>query len=115
MGKFLKYEDSNFRTFVINLNAADDHGTIKRPKRPITTEDLLGAIVDIEGVEVIVNVVADGGNNIMFNMPIDTDGTPGKFKYSKTNDTFSYESGESPIPLTNIMIDEFGRELVTLE
>lgn len=115
MGKFLKYEDSNFRTFTINLNAADDHGTIKRPKRPITKEDLLGAIVDIEGVEVIVNVVFDEGNNIIFNMPIDTEGTPGKFKYSKANDAFLYLSGDSPLPLTNIMIDEFGRELVTLE
>lgn len=107
MGKFLKYEDSNFRTFVIDTTG----GTIVRPKKHITKDDLLGAIFTLKGVgEAIVNGIAeaDGVYTIYFGLAL-----PGGRSFTYTIETDTFYIGEQA--LTNIMIDEFGRELVSLD
>lgn len=104
MGKFLKYEDSNFRTFVIDTTA----GTIGRPKRRITKEDLLAAVIKVDGEEVILVSAIDNGTTITASGIIG--GEVAKLVYTLATDAFAL--GETS--LTNVMIDEFGRELVTL-
>ena len=105
MGKFLKYEDSNFRTFVIDTTA----GTIVRPKRRITQEDLLGAILKIDGEEVIVVSSIDVTATITASVV--AGGEVAQLVYTKATDAFVL--GEDS--LDNVMIDEFGRELVSLD
>lgn len=105
MGKFLKYEDSNARTFVVDTVKK----TVKRPKRLITKEDLLGAIVELvaEGdseVQTIVVSVADLGTRYSFD--IVSGGNTLTGTYTKSSDNFKI--GEDTY--TNIFVDEFGRE-----
>ena len=105
MGKFLKYEDSNFRTFGIDTTG----GTIVRPKRVITKEDLLAAVVKVDGEEVVLVSAIDSSTTITASGIVD--GEVAQLVYTKATDAFAF--GETS--LDNIMIDEFGRELVTLE
>jgi hypothetical protein len=105
MGKFLKYEDSNFRTFVIDTTA----GTIVRPKRRITKEDLLAAVIKVDGEEVVLVSAIDNGTTITASGIID--GEVSQLVYTLATDAFAL--GETS--LTNVMIDEFGREHVTLD
>lgn len=105
MGKFLKYEDSNFRTFVIDTTA----GTIVRPNRRITQEDLLGAILKIGGEEVIVVSAIDVTATITASVV--AGGKVAQLVYTKATDAFTL--GEKS--LGNVMVDEFGRELVSLD
>ena len=105
MGKFLKYEDSNFRTFVIDTTA----GTIARPNRRITQEDLLGAILKIDGEEVIVVSSIDVTATITASVV--AGGKVAQLVYTKATDAFTL--GEKS--LGNVMVDEFGRELVSLD
>ena len=105
MGKFLKYEDSNARTFVIDTTA----GTIGRPKRRITKEDLLGAILTVDGEEVIAVSVVEATTTITASVV--ADGEVAQLVYTKATDAFTL--GEDS--LDNVMIDEFGRELVSLD
>ena len=105
MGKFLKYEDSNFRTFVIDTTAE----TIVRPKRAITKEDLLGAIIVVDGEEVIIIAAVEASTTITATAV--ADGEVAQLVYTKATDAFTL--GETS--LTNIMVDEFGRELVSLD
>lgn len=100
MGKFLKYEDSNWRSFIIDTTA----GTIKRPKRPVTKEDLLGAIFVVNGEEAIGLAVSDVTATIT--AQIVAGGSIEAVTYTKATDVFTLGS----TTLTNIMIDEFGRE-----
>jgi hypothetical protein len=100
MGKFLKYEDSNWRSFIIDTTA----GTIKRPKRPITAEDMLGAVIQVDNdacISVTVKDTSIGVVGIIF-----VDGTTTNLTYAKATDVFILGS----TTLTNVMIDEFGRE-----
>lgn len=105
MGKFLKYEDANARTFVIDqLNK-----TVKRPKRKIAKEDLLGAIVNIDGgvdsmSQAIVLSVSDLGIGYAFPVVVGNGILSGS--YIATTDTFKF--GDDVY--TNIFVDEFGRE-----
>ena len=61
MGNFLKYESSNFRTFKIELNAVIEEGEpvytgkMIRPKKRITKDDLLGAIISMHQVSEAAN------------------------------------------------------------
>ncbi len=105
MGKFFKYEDSNFRTFKIDTTAA----TIQRPKRPITGADMIGAIIGVDGEQCLVVGSKDGDETITASIVVDANVIV--LTYTKATDAFAF--GE--IALTNVMIDEFGREHVTLD
>lgn len=100
MGKFLKYEDSNWRSFIIDITA----GTIKRPKRPVTKEDLLGAIFVVNGEEAIGLAVSDVTATIT--AQVVAGGSIEAVTYTKATDAFAYDGST----LTNVFIDEFGRE-----
>ena len=104
MGKFLKYEDSNFRTFVIDTTA----GTIVRPKRVITKEDLLAAIIKVDGEEVVLASAIDSSTTITASGIVN--GAVAQLVYTKATDSFALGSTS----LTNVMIDEFGREHISL-
>ena len=104
MGKFLKYEDSNFRTFVIDTTA----GTIVRPKRVITKEDLLAAVIKVDGEEVVLVSAIDSSTTITASGIVD--GAVAQLVYTKATDSFALGSTS----LTNVMIDEFGREQISL-
>lgn len=96
MGKFLTYESNNWRTFAIDSTAA----TIKRPDRPITADDLLGAIIGVDKAEAIIVNVEDAETTIEA-VYIGAEG-PVTLTYTKATDTFT--------GYTNIMINEFGAE-----
>lgn len=107
MGKFLKYESSNYRTFIVNPT---DH-TVKRPNRPLTPADMLGAIIKIGDTEVIVTAVTPSEStiNASLGIPDDTPGSDGgmaTITYNKDTDTFQVNG----VNFTNIMINEFGGE-----
>ncbi len=104
MGKFFKYEDSNFRTFVIDTTA----GTIGRPKRRITKEDLLAAVIKVDGEEVILVSAIDNGTTITASGIVN--GAVTQLVYTLATDAFALGSTS----LTNVMIDEFGREQISL-
>lgn len=108
MGKFLKWEDSNWRTYKIDTTA----GTIKRPKKKITAGDMLGAIIEIDGAVVIPIRVVDSSTTIESLIVTDvtsngsTTPTLTTLVYTKADDEFSIGEDE----FDNIMIDEYGRE-----
>lgn len=102
MGKFFKYEDSNWRTFVIDSTG----GTIKRPKRKVTLADFVGVILDIDGAVVIPVNVTETSTTIDAIVITDDTPTVATLTYTKATDTFTL--GEDA--LDNIMIDEYGRE-----
>ncbi len=114
MGKFLKYEDSNFRTFVIDVV----NRTVTRPKRKITKEDLLGAVVEVkagdENNQTIICCVGDVEDGIEFILSAKL--INGIAKYSPAKDTFEIitrgPNGDTNTTgeMTNIFIDSFGRE-----
>lgn len=100
MGKFLKYEDSNWRSFIIDTTAS----TIKRPKRPVTKEDMLGAVIQVD-VDSCIPVTVRNSTTAVVGV-IFVDGTATTLTYTKATDVFTLGS----TTLTNVMIDEFGRE-----
>lgn len=105
MGKFLKYEDSNWRSFIIDTTA----NTIKRPKRPVTKEDLLGAIFVFNGKEAIcltVSCLTVSDVTEAIAAWFIGDGGIESVTYVTATDTFVYDEST----LTNVFIDEFGRE-----
>jgi hypothetical protein len=101
MGKFLKYEDSNWRSFIIDTTA----GTIKRPKRPVTAADMLGAVIQVDVVDSCIPVTVRNSSTAVVGV-IFVDGTATTLTYTKATDVFTLGS----TTLTNVMIDEFGRE-----
>ena len=106
MGKFFKYEDSNWRSFIINTT--DE--TIKRPKRKVTKADFLGAVVNVDGFDCIVVNAGDIEGGFMATLPVYG---MVALNYNSSTDVFTFvASGGSaePVTLTNIMIDEYGRE-----
>lgn len=105
MGKYVPYEDSNFRTFVIDTTA----GTITRPKRVITKDNLLGAIIVVDGEEVLVVAAIETTTTITATAVVNGEIT--QLVYTFATDSFTL--GEDD--LDNALIDEFGRELITLE
>jgi len=100
MGKFLKYEDSNWRSFIIDTTA----GTIKRPKRPVTAADMLGAVIQVD-VDACIPVTVRNSSTAVVGV-IFVDGTATTLTYTKATDVFTLGS----TTLTIVMIDEFGRE-----
>lgn len=100
MGKFLKYEDSNWRSFIIDTTA----GTIKRPKRTVTAEDMLGAVIQVD-TDACIPVTVRNSSTAVVGV-IFVDGTATVLTYTKATDVFTLGS----TTLTNVMIDEFGRE-----
>ena len=96
MGKFLTYESNNWRTFAIDTTASK----IKRPDRPITAADLLGAVIGVDGAEAIIVNVEDKDTTIDA-VYITSEG-PVVLTYTKATDVFT--------GYTNIMINEFGGE-----
>lgn len=105
MGKFFKYEDSNFRTFKIDTTAA----TIQRPKRQITGADMIGAIIEVDTDVCTVVTYRDTSTAVVGVLFVD--GVATVLTYTKATDSFALGATS----LTNVMIDEFGRELVTLD
>lgn len=113
MGRFLKYETSNARTFVIN--AIDK--TIKRPNRRITKEDLLGAIVEVKGDgediysgQSIISYVGEIQGNIIFTFHTGTRSMSGEYLPLEDTFTIALDGGtEGPVTYTNIFVDSFGR------
>lgn len=106
MGKFLKYEDSNARTFVVDAV----NRTVTRPKRPITKEDLLGAIVEVAAesdttFQTIVTMVADLKTSYSF-IIVGANNSLMQGTYTPATDVFTIDAEN----YTNIFVDEFGRE-----
>lgn len=100
MGKFLKYEDSNWRTYKIDTTA----GTIKRPKKMIAAGDMLGAIIEVDTDVCLVITTRESSTAIV--AVIIVDGTPTTLTYTKATDVFALGN----TTLTNVFIDEYGRE-----
>lgn len=104
MGKFLKYEDSNYRTFKIDTTA----GTITRPNRPIRGDDMIGAIIEVDSDVCTVVTYRDTSTAVVGVLFVD--GVATVLTYTKSTDSFALGATS----LTNVMIDEFGRELKSL-
>lgn len=100
MGKFLKWEDSNWRTYKIDTTA----GTIKRPKKPITAGDMLGAIIEVDTDVCLAITTRESSTAIV--AVIVVDGTLTTLTYTKATDVFALGN----TALTNKFIDEYGRE-----
>lgn len=100
MGKFLKWEDSNWRTYKINTTA----GTIKRPKKTIAAGDMLGAIIEVDTDVCLAITTRESSTSLV--AVIVVDGTPTTLTYTKATDTFALGN----TTLTNKFIDEYGRE-----
>lgn len=100
MGKFLKWEDSNWRTYKIDTTA----GTIKRPKKTIAAGDMLGAIIEVDTDVCLVITTRESSTSLV--AVIVVDGTPTTLTYTKATDTFALGN----TTLTNKFIDEYGRE-----
>ena len=104
MGKYVPYEDSNFRTFVIDTTAE----TITRPKRVITKDNLLGAILVVDGEEALVVAAVETTTTITATAVIG--GEIAQLVYTIATDSFALGKDA----LDNALIDEFGRELKSL-
>lgn len=108
MGKFFKYENSNWRTFVIDTTAE----TIKRPKRKVTLADMIGCIIELDGAIVTPVSVkeSDGDITVVLVGDVTVESTTSAgfvtLTYDVSDDEFTYGETE----LDNIMIDEYGRE-----
>lgn len=100
MGKFLKWDDSNWRTYDIDTTA----GSIKRPKKVITKADLMAAIFVVDGEECI-GVSAKEDTTAITATAI-VDGAIATIVYTLATDTFALGN----TTLTNKFIDEYGRE-----
>lgn len=100
MGKFLKWEDSNWRTYKIDTTA----GTIKRPKKTIAAGDMLGAIIEVDTDVCLAITTRESSTAIV--AVIVVDGTPTTLTYTKATDAFALGN----TTLTNTFIDEYGRE-----
>ncbi len=100
MGKFLKWENSNWRTYQIDTTAS----TIKRPKKPITAGDMLGAIIEVDTDVCLAITTRESSTAIV--AVIVVDGTQTTLTYTKATDVFSLGN----TTLTNKFIDEYGRE-----
>lgn len=105
MGKFLKYESSNYRTFAIDTTASK----IKRPNRVITAADLLGAVIGVDDAEAIIIAVEDKTTTIDA-VYTGSDGEAVVLTYTKATNVFTTGSGNDLVTYTNIMINEFGGE-----
>lgn len=105
MGKHIPYENSNFRTFVIDTTAE----MIARPKRAITKDNLLGAIIVVDGEETLVVAAIETATTITATAIVD--GAIAQLVYTFATDSFAL--GEDA--LDNVLIDEFGRELTSLD
>jgi hypothetical protein len=100
MGKFLKWEDSNWRTYKIDTTA----GTIKRPKKTIAAGDMLGAIIEVDTDVCLAITTRESSTAIV--AVIVVDGTLTTLTYTKATDVFALGN----TALTNKFIDEYGRE-----
>jgi len=100
MGKFLKWDDSNWRTYDIDTTA----GSIKRPKKVITKADLMAAIFVVDGEECI-GVSAKEDTTAITATAI-VNGAIATIVYTLATDTFALGN----TTLTNKFIDEYGRE-----
>lgn len=100
MGKYLRYEDSNWRTYKIDTTAS----TIKRPKKHVTKEDLFGAIFEVDGELCTAVSVSETSSAVTAYILVAGEATA--VVYTKATDAFSL--GETA--LTGTFIDEFGRE-----
>lgn len=106
MGKYFPYENSNWRTFIVDTTAE----TIKRPNRAITKADMTGALIEIDGYDCIV--VAANETDTVVNAVLSINGMT-LLTYTKATDTFTVTAngGVDPaVTLTNVFIDEYGRK-----
>ena len=100
MGKFLKWDDSNWRTYDIDTTA----GSIKRPKKVITKADLMAAIFVVDGEECIGVSAKEDTTTITATAIVN--GAIATIVYTFATDTFKLGNDA----LTNKFIDEYGRE-----
>lgn len=101
MGKFLKYGSSNYRTFAIDTTTSK----IKRPNRPITAADLLGAVISVDDAEFIIIAVEDTTTTID---AVYVGSKAVVLTYTKATDVFTTGSDDNLVTYTNIMINEYG-------
>ena len=99
MGKFLKWEDSNWRPYKIDTTA----GTIKRPKK-ITAADMLGASIEVDTDVCLAITTRESSTSLV--AVIVVDGTMTTLTYTKATDVFTLGNDA----LDNVFIDEYGRE-----
>lgn len=99
MGKFFKYEDSNYRTFKIDTTK----GEITRPNRAIHGSDMIGAVIEVDTD--VCTVVTYRDTTTAVAAVLFVDGTATVLTYTKASDLFSLGSTS----LTNVFIDEFGK------
>lgn len=101
MGAFALFNTSDARTFKINTTT----NKINRPNRFIHEPDLLGAVIDIDGVKTIITGAGETETGLV--AYVSTSAGVKVLTYTTATDVFTYDG----TTMTNVMMDQYDREI----
>lgn len=112
MGAFVEIKSANNRRFEIDMTGETKKIIRPKNKHTVVPDNFLGAIITVDGVKYIVTAVEDKTTTV--EATIVTKTGPVVIEYTRATDAFVYDAeAQSPVSLTNVYLDDFGKVIQT--